>query len=105
MFKKQNLPFEADSYFNVYSGCNVGCKFCKFNKIKVQPTKNEFNAFDYKNQRVLVSYSTEPLPFDDVSHTVNIINQLHNVNAKILFLTRHPQRLIKILDSFLKMIS
>lgn len=100
MFKKQGISFEAETYLNIYNGCNSGCPFCKFNKIKTEPRKNSFNVKEFRNKKVLISYSTEPLPFRDNSYTVNVINELHSVGAKILFLTRHPDRLLKIIDCF-----
>lgn len=103
MFKKQNLPFEADCYFNVYEGCNVGCKFgCKFNKHTSVPVLNKLDSKKFENKRVLVSYSTEPLPFENCDNTVDILKKLHSVNSSILFLSRHPKRVIKILDKFEK---
>lgn len=101
MFRNKRVrDFEADTYFNVYNGCNVGCKFCKFNKQIVIPTPNVLDECKLSNKRVLVSYSSEPLPFDDCTYTINIINRLHSINASILFLTRMTNRLIKILDCF-----
>lgn len=102
MFRKQGFPFEADTYLNVYSGCLVGCEFCKFNQNVTSALKTKFNPKDFKDKRVLISYSTEPLLFEDCSYTQEVIKQLHNQNAKLLFLSRFPKRVIKILDDFSK---
>jgi len=100
MFKPQGTPISADVYFNIYEGCNQGCDFCKFNETISIPTPNTLDASLYKDKTVLVSYSTEPLPFKDNSYTINCIKQLHNNNAKIIFLSRRPTKTLEILNQF-----
>lgn len=102
MFKKQGFPFEADTYLNIYSSCLICCDFCKFNQKVSETSRTKFNPKNFKDKRVLVSYSTEPLLFEDCSYTQKVIKLLHNQNAKLLFLSRFPKRVIKILDDFSK---
>jgi len=83
-------------------GCNQGCPFCKFNSSVSEPIKNEFIPELYKDKKVLLSYSTEPLPFEDSEWTAYVIDELHKQNASILFLSRRPERIVKILPHFNK---
>jgi len=100
MFKQQDSPISADIYFNIYDGCNQGCDFCKFNSNISLPILNKFDPENFKNKVVLVSYSTEPLPFDDNTNTAFCIDELHKNNATILFLSRRPKKVMEILSHF-----
>lgn len=99
---KYELPISADCFLNIYEGCNQGCDFCKFNKEISHPIPNKIIYLNYNNKKILVSYSTEPLPFENSKYTVEVIENLHKNNNKIIFLTRRPERVEKILEVFNK---
>lgn len=101
-FYKYDLPIFADNYINLYNGCNIGCKFCKFNPKKSIPVKQKIDCDKYHNQKILISYSVEPLQETNNTFIKEIINELHNNNCKIIVLSRMPKRLTNLLPIFLK---
>ena len=99
--RKYKIPIASDNYLNIYDKCDIGCFFCKFNRCVNQVSLNVINYDDYVNQKVLVSYSTDPYPYIYRNEVVpEVIGRLHKNNCSVVFLTRRAECLIKDLKIF-----
>ena len=101
--RKYKLPTVCDNYLNVYDKCNIGCSFCKFNKDISEVKLKVIDFKKYKNQKVLVCYSVDPYPLNyDEKIIPSVIEELHNNNCNIVFLTRRADCLTKDINVFNK---
>lgn len=100
--KRSNLIINCDKYIDLYDGCNIGCEMCKFNKNIRNINKVKIDYNNFKNNRVLFCYKTDPYVLDDYKLVKNSIENLHKNNCQIVFLTRKANSLIKQLDIFYK---
>ncbi len=100
--KRSNLIVNCDAYIDLYDKCNIGCDMCKFNRDGGSVKQIKINFSNYKNNRVLFCYKTDPYVFDDYELVATTVKKLHSNNCKIVFLTRKANCLIKQLDIFHK---
>lgn len=96
----RDIPMRADSFIDLYKGCTVNCEMCKFNRAGGGITELNINFADYKNQKVLFCYSTEPYALDDFDLVKQSVLKLKANGCSIVFLIRKANCLIKQLDLF-----
>ncbi|HAN10499.1 MAG TPA: hypothetical protein DCP90_07785 [Clostridiales bacterium] len=102
--KKYNIPVVCDAYIDLYNACNIGCKHCKFERVRCERIikENEIDYGIYNSKKILICYSVDPYPlgFEDEKRVVKVIGELHKRNNTIVFLTRRAECLMQDLNIF-----